>query len=141
MPNIHDELINCPVFLLGKAYQRAHGEFKKVLEPYGLTNMQHLVVESLAHEPGLTAGELGKLLILDKATLSGVINRLHSSGWIEKRDDEEDARVQRLYPTEKSLSITEEMAKDREQFDAKFLANFSSEEKILLKRLLRDLIW
>lgn len=141
MTTVHDELKDCSVFLLGKAYQKAHGEFKKLLEPYGLTNIQHLVVEALTHEPGLTAGDLGKTLILDKATLSGVIKRLCDSDWIEKRADEEDARFQKLYPTEKSLSAATEMAKERERFDAEFLAGFSREERLLLKRLLRDLIW
>lgn len=141
MTIIHDELKDCSVFLLGKAYQKAHGEFRKLLEPYGLTNIQHLVVEALAHLPGQTAGELGKLLILDKATLSGVIQRLHESGWIEKRSDAEDARSHRLYPTGKALATAEEMAQARQRFDAKFLGGFSLEERLLLKRLLRDLVW
>ena len=141
LTTIHDELKNCTVFLLGKAYQKAHGGFKKLLESYGLTNIQHLVVEAVVHEPGQTAGELGKILILDKATLSGVIQRLHESSWIDKQADEGDARVQRLHPTEKSITISKEIAKDRELFDAEFLAGFSPEERILLKRLLRDLIW
>jgi DNA-binding MarR family transcriptional regulator len=141
LPNIHDELKDCSVFLLGKAYQKAHGEFKKLLEPYGLTNLQHLVVEALVHEPGQTAGDLVKILILDKATLSGVIQRLYESGWIEKRADEGDARSQKLYPTAKSLTTAKAMAKQRERFDAEFLAGFSMEERLLLKRLLRDLVW
>ena len=141
MTTIHEEQKNCTVFLLGKAYQKAHGGFKKLLEPYGLTNIQHLVVEAVVHEPGQTAGELGKILILDKATLSGVIQRLNESSWIVKRSDDEDARVQRLHPTAKSITISEAIAKARDQFDTEFLARFSLEERILLKRLLRDLVW
>lgn len=133
--------MNCSVFLLGKAYQKAHGEFKKRLESFGLTNFQHLVVEAALHEPGLTASDLCEVLILDKATLSGVIQRLCESGWIEKRADGEDARVQRLYPLDKSLGLAREMGQVRERFDDEFLSGFSSEEKVLLKRLLRDLVW
>ena len=141
MKPLHPELMNCSVFLLGKAYQKAHGEFKKGLEAFGLTNFQHLVVEAAIHEPGLTASELCEVLILDKATLSGVIQRLCESGWIEKRADAEDARAQRLYPLQKSLDMADEMAKLRERFDAEFLSGFSPEERLLLKRLLRDLVW
>ena len=141
MSKLHDELRNCSAFLLGKAYQRAHGEFKKLLNPYGLTNIQHLVVEALVHEPGQTAGDLGELLILDKATLSGVIQRLCESEWIEKRIDGVDGRVQRLYPTDKALSSSEELARERQRFDEEFLGRFSPEERILLKRLLRDIVW
>ena len=141
MQHEHAELKDCAVFLLGKAYQKAHGEFKKLLEPYGLTNLQHLVLEAAVHEPGLTARELGEILILDKATLSGVIQRLQESGWVLKKSDGEDARIQRLHPTEKALAISKDMAADRKSFDAKFLAGFSQEERLLLKRLLRDLIY
>ena len=141
MTTIREEQKDCTVFLLGKAYQKAHWGFKKLLEPYGLTNIQHLVVEAVVLEPGKTAGELGKALILDKATLSGVIQRLHESRWIIKRADEEDARVQRLHPTEKSIAISKEVAKARDRFDTELLAGFSPEERILLKRLLRDLVW
>ncbi|PLX43190.1 MAG: MarR family transcriptional regulator [Deltaproteobacteria bacterium] len=138
---LKDELRDCSVFLLGKAYQRAHGEFKKLLEPFGLTNLQHLVVEAILHEPGLTAGELGRVLILDKATLSGVIQRLEESGWLEKRTDGGDGRVQRLYPLGKSHEIAEEMAKSRKSFDKSFLKGLSPEERSILKRLLKELVW
>lgn len=141
MTTIDDELKDCAVFLLAKAYQRAHGEFKRLLEPHGLTNLQHLVVEALVCEPGQTAVELGKILILDKATLSGVIKRLHESGWIEKRAAAEDARTQRLYPTESALLAAQAMTEERKRFDAVFLGRLSLEERLLLKRLLRDLIW
>lgn len=141
MTQIHDELKNCSVFLLGKAYQKAHGEFKALLEPYGLTNLQHLVVEAIVHEPGQTAGNLGKFLILDKATLSGVIQRLKESKWIEKKVSEDDARSQKLYPTEKALSAAKKILKERDRFENEFWADFSSEEELLLKRLLRNLIW
>ena len=141
MDNLNDELRDCSVFLLGKAYQRAHGEFKKLLEPFGLTNLQHLVIEALVHEPGLTAGELGRILILDKATLSGVIQRLEESGWLEKRADGDDGRVQRLYPLEKSVEIAAEMATARKSFDRRFLSDLTPGERSTFKRLLRELIW
>lgn len=141
MSKVKDELMNCPVFLLGKAYQKAHFEFRKVLKPYGLTNLQHLVLETLVYEPGQTASDLGELLILDKATLSGVVQRLEESGWLERRPDGEDARIQRLYATGKAVAAASEMDRARKLFDEEFLAGFTSEERILFKKFLRDLVW
>ena len=54
---------DCTIFLLAKAYQKAHADFKKILKPYGLTNLQHLVLEGLWYQEGQTAAELGKLLV------------------------------------------------------------------------------
>ena len=98
MPKLPADLPECMVFLLGKAYQKAHGSFKKQLKKYGLTNMQHLVLEGLWYSPGMTAAELGKLLIIDKATTSGVLERMVDTGWIIKKPDPDDGRVQHLYP-------------------------------------------
>lgn len=140
MPKLPDDLPECMVFLLGKAYQKAHGDFKKQLKPYGLTNMQHLVLEGLWYQEGLTAAELGKLLIMDKATLSGVLDRMMETGWIEKRQDPGDGRVQRLFPSEKAMQQKEKLVTERQKANQHILKKFSLEEQLLFKRLLRDLI-
>ena len=62
MPKLPEDLPECMVFLLGKAYQKAHSNFKKQLKKYGLTNMQHLVLEGLWYDEGMTAAELCKKL-------------------------------------------------------------------------------
>ena len=105
MTKIPEDSPDCMVFLLGKAYQKAHGDFKKRLKPYGLTNIQHLVLEGLWHHEGVTASELGKSLILDKATLSGVLDRMVEAGWLIKKQDAEDLRVSRLFPSEKCFPM------------------------------------
>ena len=133
-------LPDCTIFLLAKAYQKAHGRFKDLLKPYGLTNLQHLVLEGLWYEAGQTAAELGKLLVMDKATLSGVLERLSEAGWIEKRPDAEDRRVVRLFPSARADARKTALIALRQQANEDLLAGFSLEEQILLKRFLWDLI-
>ena len=140
MAVLPEYLSNCTVFLLAKAYQKAHGRFKRLLQPHGLTNIQYLVLVCAAWEPGLTAAEIGKMLILDKATLSGVIDRLTEAGWIERQKDAEDQRIQRLYATKKTKAVLEALVDAPELLDQALLAHLSLEEKLLLKRLLKDLL-
>lgn len=135
------EVPDCTVFLLGKAYQKAHGDFKKKLKPTGLTNMQHLVLEGLWYQAGITAAELGKMLILDKATLSGVLDRMVEGGWILKKQNPEDKRVNRLFLSDRANDMKIELIELRKQANEKLLAGFSIEEQILFKRFLKDLIW
>ena len=135
-----EDLPDCTVFLLGKAYQKAHADFKKRLKPYGLTNMQHLVLEGLWYREGATATELGKLLILDKATLSGVLDRMAEAGWIMKAEDPSDRRVFRLYPSNKANRLKNRLIEDRSKANEELLAGFTTEERVLLTRFLRDLI-
>ena len=82
--------VECYVYLLAKAYQKGHGLVQKRLRPYGLTNIQYVVLELLWHQEGLTAGEIGKVLVIDKATLSGIIDRMVDSGWLIKKQEESD---------------------------------------------------
>ncbi len=133
-------LPDCTIFLLAKAYQRAHGDFKEILKPYGLTNLQHLVLEGLWYQEGQTAAELGKMLVLDKATLSGVLERMHDGGWIEKRRDPDDRRVVRLFPAPRAEASKDELIALRREANDALLSDFSLEEQVLLKRMLIDLM-
>ena len=140
MTKLPEDLPECMVFLLGKAYQKAHGDFKKRLKAYNLTNMQHLVLEGLWYQEGMTAAEIGKLLILDKATLSGVLDRMGETGWIVKKQDPGDGRIQRIYPSEKANQFKSRLIEERKKANKFILKKFTLEEQLLLKRLLRDLI-
>jgi len=130
---------DCIIFLLAKAYQKAHGDFKKRLQSYGLTPIQHLILEVLWAEDGLSASDIGKKLILDGATLSGVLDRLSAGGWIIKNPDIDDKRVLRNYLTPKSKELKPNLSEARDQTNEDLLYPFSIEEKVLLKRLLRDM--
>jgi DNA-binding MarR family transcriptional regulator len=140
MPTLPEDLPECMVFLLGKAYQKAHAGFKKQLKKYGLTNMQHLVLEGLWYAPGMTAAELCKLLIIDKATASGILDRMADTGWVVKKQDPDDGRVQRLYPSEKADAHKDRLIEERKKANKNILKKFTLEEQILFKRLLRDMI-
>ena len=134
-----DKFDSCIVFLLAKAYQKAHGDFKRRIHSYGLTPIQHLILEALWEEDGLSASDISKKLTLDGATLSGVLDRLSAGGWISKESDTEDKRVLRNFLTQKSIDLKPKLAGAREQSNAELLKPFSLEEKVLLKRFLRDI--
>lgn len=129
---------DCIIFLLAKAYQKAHGEFKKRLQSYGLTPIQHLILETLWAEDGLSAGDIGKLLVFDGATISGVLDRLSAAGWVSKKSDSEDKRVLRIFLTPKSKDLQPELSKERHHINDELMQSFTLEERVLLKRLLRD---
>ena len=137
LPEIKYE--DCIIFLLAKAYQKAHADFKKRLIPYGLTPIQHLILEALWIKNGVAAKEIGEKLVLDSATLSGVLDRLVSGAWITKEIDSGDKRIQRIYLTEKAKNLRRELADQRNRANTELMQKLNLEEKILLKRLLRDL--
>ncbi len=129
----------CIVFLLAKAYQQAHSNMKKFLLPYGLTPVQTLVLEAIRREEGLSATDIGKKLSLDSATLSGILDRLADRGWIIKQIHQDDKRTLRLHLAEKARDLEDELILARERSNEEILKDLSPEERILLKRLLKDL--
>ncbi len=130
---------DCIVFLLAKAYQKAHGQFKKRLTEFGLTPIQVLVIEALRDEEGVSAGELGKKLVLDSATLSGVLDRLAERGWIVKEIDAVDRRSLRIYLGDPAKRLAEPIGEQRQKANDDIMEELSTEERALLKRLLKDL--
>lgn len=130
---------DCVVYLLAKAYQRAHAVAKQRLAVYGLTPVQQLVGAALFQEEGISAGDLGKKLLLDPATLSGILDRMVEGGWIVKEIDPDDKRLLKLYLTDRARMLVPKLREERDKANEEILRNLSFEEKVLLKRLLKDL--
>ncbi len=133
------EYDDCIVFNLAKAYQTAHGKLATLLKPLGLTPIQTLVLDAIAEGDGPSASEIGKRQLLDNATISGVLDRLADGGWIVKQTDERDRRALRIFPSDKALESGAEVITARDEANDQILAELNVEEKILLKRLLRDI--
>lgn len=125
-------------FMIAKAHQHSQGMLKTQLKALGLTPVQSLVLESLGEEEGLSVGEVGRRLILDTATLAGVLDRMVTAGWIRREADTADARVARIYLTEKAKVIIADLSEALDYTNNELLSSFSQEERLLFKRFLRD---
>ena len=85
-----DQQLCFPLYAASRAMTRAYGD---LLEPFGLTYPQYLVLLALWEAPGaLTVGELGRRLQLDSGTLTPLLKRLEGAGRVERRRDAEDER-------------------------------------------------
>jgi len=135
MPHYED----CIVYLLAKAYQKAHSAFKMKLAPFGITPVQHLILAVLAEEDFLSPAEISERVAMDGATLSGVLDRMTEAGLIKKEENREDRRSIRVSLSPKAKKMREELAEQRKSINEDLTAKFSLEEKLLLKRMLKDL--
>ena len=140
MTDLNNLNSECYVFLLSKAFQKGHHLVKKRLEPFGLTNLQYVVLEMLWQEKGLTAIDLGRRTNIDKATLSGVLDRMSDAGWIEKERDERDKRMLRLFPSKKSIGMKTKLQAAREEANKELLNRFAPDERDSLRHLLLRLL-
>lgn len=92
-------------------YSAAHAfnrTYKPLLDPYGLTYPQYLVLLSLWQVDGKTVKSLGDALHLDSGTLSPLLKRLEASGYIERTRDRADERQVLITLTEKGKGMRQE---------------------------------
>lgn len=83
-------------FALAVASRRVIGLYRPLLEPMNLTHPQYLVMLALwQHEP-LTVRRLSELLSLDPGTLSPLLKRLESLGYVTRQRDRQDERNLRV---------------------------------------------
>lgn len=110
--------------------------------PYGLSSIQSVIVLDVYHHPNETkVTDICKRLHKSTNTISPLINRLLSKGYLKKVQSKEDARVTYIELTEKTQAITESINLDVHDFtwpmfesmsDGEFAAVYDS-LKLLLK--------
>jgi DNA-binding MarR family transcriptional regulator len=104
-----DQIDVCISFQIGKAAQQISRRAKELLAPYGVTPVQYAVLKCLSGAEGMSGAELGSRLVLDSASITGVVDRLVAQEFLERRPDERDRRIHRLYLSPKSKSQQDDL--------------------------------
>ena len=71
--------------------------FERRVRAVGLTRAQWLVIARVHRRPGLSQSEVADLLEIEKASAGRLIDRMEAKGWLRRRDDASDRRVNRLH--------------------------------------------
>jgi MarR family transcriptional regulator, organic hydroperoxide resistance regulator len=100
-----DKIEDCISFLLGKAQQRVMRRAKELLAECEVTPVQYASLCVLWEQDGQTGAELGTRLVIDSATMTGIVDRLERSGLVERRADTEDRRIYRLFVTSRGRTL------------------------------------
>jgi DNA-binding MarR family transcriptional regulator len=87
------------------------------------------LLSCLAENPHVSSRDLCEILDLRPSSLSEMLARAESEGWITRAVDEEDRRVQRIDLSPKGKSFVAEMEAAREKDYQRKTACFSEEEK------------
>ena len=94
-----ERIEDCISFVVGKAMQQVNRQARERLAPFGVTPIQYAVLKSISDDPGLSATDLGRRLVLDSASITGALDRLQASNLVERRSDPTDRRAMRLHLT------------------------------------------
>jgi DNA-binding MarR family transcriptional regulator len=80
-------------FLVYKAHQRSFGEFRRLLEPVGLTPPQFGVLALLHDRDAQSQALLCERGAADPNTMVGIVDRLEAAGLVRRCRDPRDRRV------------------------------------------------
>ncbi len=85
------------LFTLGELQRLVRLYADKQAARYGITRAQWAVLAKVERTEGLKQSELAEQMEMQPITLTRLIDKLCDNGWIERRGDETDRRVNRLY--------------------------------------------
>lgn len=101
-PTIEGTLI-CHLSLLKSIFARLANN---AVMTTGMTFQQWLALGAISHqaETGVRHSELGDLLKLSKAPVTGMVDRLERAGWAKRVPDKQDRRATRIIITDDGLA-------------------------------------
>ena len=127
---------DCIFYGLAKASQAGNRVWKEALTGFGVTAVQGIVMNFLHEEDHITSKELGQKVMLDSATLTGILDRLEAAELIERKPHPVDRRAVAICLTEKGRQIVQKIYPEIENINRIFLKCLSREEEQELRSLL-----
>ena len=92
------------IYSANLAFGRA---YRKGLQDLGLTYPQWIAIVALWEQDGQTVSELGEKMFLESNTLTPVLKKLESMGYLRRQRDPADERQVRISLTEAGRSLRE----------------------------------
>lgn len=93
-----------------------------------LSLVSYTLLAHLDDQKGCRATDLAAHYLLDKSTVSRQISALEKLGYVERRVDPDDQRVQVLHPTEKGAQMLASAGAQRRQAFNERLADWGQED-------------
>lgn len=99
-------------------------EFKE----YELTKGQYLYLVRICENPGIIQEKLAEMIKVDRTTAARAIKKLEMNNFIEKKDDQHNKKIKKLFPTEKGKSVYPFIKKENDYSNSVALEGFSNKE-------------
>ena len=99
--------------------------------PLGLTRSQWSILSTLSRSShkGMMQAEIARLMDVGKVTIGGLVRRLEVSGLVERRSDDTDKRLKRVYITDKGYEVIRQMIILADDLNNEILYGISDRER------------
>jgi MarR family transcriptional regulator, organic hydroperoxide resistance regulator len=124
------------VLLITRTTVQIREATRRVLAGYGLQRPQNLVLDALVERDGLTPGEIAAHLEVSGPTAVKMAQRMEANGLVERRRDDPDGRLVRVYLTERGREIQEPIQREIDRIAKTALAGLGPRNRDSLRRSL-----
>jgi DNA-binding MarR family transcriptional regulator len=139
MPSVNEEIIDLVRQLGIEAQQVAHAfAAEQGLHDTDLRALLHVMRAENSGHP-TTAGGLGAVLGITSGAVTGVVDRLVRSGYVERRTDERDRRKVVLRYAPSARAVAEEFFAPLGEVSGRVFSGFSATDLQTVRRFLRQM--
>lgn len=133
-------MINSLGRLISILYRKGNIYKNMILEDFNITASEQPFLSSLFNEDGVSQEYLSSKLLLDKASTTRSLQSLIDKGYIKKKRDDNDKRINRIFLTEKSKSIEKEIKARLENWNDILTSDLNESEKELAYLILNKMV-
>ncbi|SDO48115.1 MarR family winged helix-turn-helix transcriptional regulator [Alkalicoccus daliensis] len=121
---------------LDKVSSRMRRDYSESLRELNLYVGQDNLLYRLWREDGITQMQLCDHLKCEPPTVTNMVKSLEQNGFIQRKRDEQDARVMRIYLTDKGRALEQPVDAKWKHQQEKLLHSISPEERLVLRELM-----
>ncbi len=123
-----DGAVMCSIMVLNSVLER---QGNRILEEHGLTLPQWLALGCVAAggSDGVPHAQIGSKLMLSKAPVTGVVDRLEKAGLAQRHPDPHDRRVSRVVITQDGLAMWWRVKNSFSNFSKELFDGFLNEDE------------
>ncbi len=108
----------------------------KQLAPYGINNSQYMFLIKICHSPGILQDSLMDMFYVHPSNIVRTVAAIEKQGMITRSPHEKDKRTCKLYPTERALSVIDEVQMVCEKTENLLLQGISESDQNFFMDLL-----
>lgn len=129
--------------MAGHVLRRLHQNAAQVFQTgvraagYDLTPVQYAALETIRAWPGLDQASLSDLIACDRATLSGVVDRLCSKGYVKRTVSPRDRRARVLTLTDEGTRLVVQLTPVVAALQQRILPGLTQQERAAFMDLAR----
>ncbi|MGI6066224.1 MAG: MarR family winged helix-turn-helix transcriptional regulator [Bacillota bacterium] len=127
------------VVMLAATTGMLEGFFNQFFARWGLTETKFNALVLLYKKDGMALWELGEEMLVSRANITGLMDRLERRGLVTREINPDDRRSLTARLTTKARQLVEEILPELDKFNNNVMKGLDGEEKLLLLKLLKKL--